>query len=160
MIRVGTMIRLMLVATLLVCLLIAVLAIAPYSKTAAVIIWFLGSGSLHIVKYLKPLQKLLNPPQIEKIDLLDTKYAAIIAASRNITGETLYNPAAVVKEIVSYRNATKQSVKDVLLYQLGNHLQLFTPHQKQQSKKQNKLLDDDGRLWVKEVVLKRLGIML
>ena len=159
MIRVGTMIRLMLVATLLVCLLIAVLAIAPYSKTAAVIIWFLGSGSVHTVKYLKPLQK-LNSPHIEKLDLLDTEYAAIIAASRNITGETLYNPAAVIKEIVSYRTATKQSVKDVLLYQLGNHLQLFTPHQKQQSKKQNKLLDDDGRLWVKEVVLKRLGIML
>ena len=55
------MIRLMLAVTFLVCLLIAVLVITPYSKTAAVIIWFLGSGTMHIVKHLKPLQKLNSP---------------------------------------------------------------------------------------------------
>ncbi len=118
----------------------------------------MGSGSLYTLKYLKPLQQLLNPPQIEKIDLLDTEYAAIIAASKSTTGKSLYNPAAVIKDIVSYRTATKQSVKDVLLYRLGNHLQLFTPHQKQEIKKQNKQLDDDGRLRVKEVLLERFSI--
>lgn len=153
------MIRLMLVATLLVCLLVVVLVITPYSKTAAVIIWFLGSGSVHTVKYLKPLQK-LNLPHIEKLDLLDTEYAAIVAASRNTPGERLYNPATVVKDVVSYRIATKQSVKDVLLYRLGNHLQLFTPHQKQDLAQHSKQLDDNGRLRVKEVVLERLGITL
>lgn len=153
------MIRLMLVVTFLVCLLIAVLVITPYSKIAAVIIWFLGSGLVHIVKHLKPLQK-PNSPQIEKLDLLDTEYAAIVAASRNTTGESLYNPAAVVKDIISYRTATKQSVKDVLLYRLGNYLQLFTLQQKQEIAQQNKQLDDNGRLRVKEVVLERLGIML
>ncbi len=149
----------MLVATFLVCLLVAVLVIAGYSKTTAMIIWFLGSGLVHIVKHLKHGQK-LNSLHIEKLDLLDTEYAAIIAASRNITGETLYNPAAVVKDIVSYRTATKQSVKDVLLYRLGNHLQLFTAQQKQEISQHNKQLDDDGRLWMKEVVLERFGITL
>lgn len=153
-------IRLTVTVTFLICLLVAVLAIAPYSKTIAVIIWFLGSGSLHTLKYLKPLQKLLNQPQIEKIDLLDTEYAAIVAASRSTTGESLYNPAAVVKAIVSYRTATKQSVKDVLLCSLGNHLQLFTPQQKQEIAQQNKQLDDNGRLRVKEVLLEQLGITL
>ena len=153
-------IRLTVTVTFLICLLVAVLAIAPYSKTIAVIIWFLGSGTVHIVKHLKPLQKLLNSPQIEKIDLLDTEYAAIVAASRSTTGESLYNPAAVVKAIVSYRTATKQSVKGVLLYRLGNHLQLFAPQQKRELVQQNRQLDDNGRLRVKEVVLERLGIML
>lgn len=124
------MIRLMLRVTLLVCLLVAVLVITRYSKTAAVIIWFLGIGLVRTLKHLKPLPE-LNPPQIEKLDLLDTEYAAIVAASRSTTGETLYNPAAVVYDIVSYRNATKQSVKDVLLCRLSNHLQLFAPQHKQ-----------------------------
>lgn len=159
MIRVGMMIRLMLAVTFLVCLLVAVLVIAPYSKTAAVIIWFLGSGTVHIIKHLKPMQK-LNSPQIEKLDLLDTEYVAIIAASRSTTGETLYNPAAVVLDIVSYRTATKQSVKDVLLYRLGNYLQLFTPHEKQKIVQHNRRLDDNGRLLLKEVVLSQFGITL
>jgi hypothetical protein len=106
------------------------------------------------------LQQLLNPPQIEKIDLLDTEYAAIIAASKSTTGKSLYNPAAVIKDIVSYRTATKQSVKDVLLCRLGNHLQLFTPQQKQEIAQQNKQLDDNKRRLLKEVVLERLGITL
>lgn len=152
-------IRLMLAVTLLVCLLVAVLVITRYSKTAAVIIWFLGIGTVHIIKHLKSMQK-LNSPQIEKIDLLDTEYAAIIAASRSTTGESLYNPAAVVLDIVSYRTATKQSVKDVLLYRLGNYLQLFTPQQKQEIAQHNNQLDDNGRLLLKEVVLERLGITL
>ena len=42
------MIRLMLAVTFLDCLLIAMLVIVPYSKTAAVIIWFLGSGTILI----------------------------------------------------------------------------------------------------------------
>lgn len=159
MIRVGTMIRLMLAVTFLVCLLIFVLVITPYSKIAAVIIWFLGSGTVHIVKHLKPLQK-LNSPHIEKLDLLDTEYVAIIAASKSTTGKSLYNPAAVVLDIVSYRIATKQSVKDILLYRLGNHLQLFTPEHKKEIAQHNKQLDDNGRLRVKEVVLERLGIAL
>lgn len=153
------MIRLMLRVTLLVCLLVTVLVITRYSKTAAVIIWFLGIGLVRTLKHLKPLQE-LNPPQIEKLDLLDTEYAAIVAASRNTTGETLYNPAAVVLDIVSYRTAKNQSVKDVLLYRLGNHLQLFTLHQKQEIAQQNNQLDDNGRLRVKEVVLEQFGITL
>jgi hypothetical protein len=112
-------IRLMLAVTLLVCLLIAVIFIAHYSKTAAVVIWFVGSGSLRTLKHIKPPQK-LNPPQIEKLDLLDTEYAAIVAASRNAANEVLYHPAIMVRDIVNYRTATKQSVRDILLYQIGN----------------------------------------
>lgn len=147
----------MLAVTLLVCLIVAVLVIAQYSKTVAVIIWFLGSGSLRTIKHIKPLQKLT--PQIQKLDLLDTEYAAIVAASRNIAGDLLYSPAVVIKEIVSYRTATKQSVKDISLYRLGNCLQLFNPIATEAIALQNRSLNEKQQQ-VKKVLFERFGVML
>lgn len=152
-------IRLMLAVTLLVCLLVAVILIAQYSKMAAVVIWFVGSGSLRTLKHIKPL-KSLNPPQIEKLDLLDTEYAAIVAASRNEAGDVLYHPAIVVRDIVNYRTATKQSVRDILLYRISNSLQLFTPDEKQALAQQNRKLDDSQKQRVKEVLVERFGVTL
>lgn len=146
----------MLVVTLLVCLIVVVFVIAQYSKTVAVIIWFLGSGSLRTIKHIKPLQK-LNSPQIQKLDLLDTEYAAIVAASQNTAGDLLYSPAVVIKEIVSYRTATKQSVKDMSLYRLGNCLQLFGSIGTEAIALQNRRLNEQQ---VKKVLFERFGVML
>ncbi len=98
--------------------------------------------------------------QIEKLDLLDTEYAAIVAANWKADGEALYHPATVINDIASYRNATKQSAKDTLLYRLGNCLELFSIAEAEALAQHNRKLNNWQRQRVKEVLFERFGVTL
>lgn len=142
----------------LLCLLLAVIVIAPYSRSAAVLIWFLGNGSLRAVKLIK-LEK-LNHPQIQKLDILDTQYAAIIAASRNDIGDELFNPQLLIRHLIRYRQSTKASVKDSLLYRIGVCLGIFSAQNRKIFKQHNCKLTDEQRQQVIHILSERFGMFL
>lgn len=144
--------------TVLICLLLAVIVIAPYSRSAAVLIWFLGNCSLRAVKLIK-LEK-LNCPQIQKLDILDTEYAAIVAASRNDTGDELFNPQLLISNLIRYRQSTRASVKDSFLYCMGVCLRIFSTQDRKIFKRQNCRLTDGQRQRVIHVLSERFGVVL
>lgn len=144
--------------TVLICLLLAVIVLAHYSRSAAVLIWFLGNCSLRAVKLIK-LEK-LNHPQVQKVDILDTEYAAIIAASRNKIGDDLFNPQLLISDLIRYRQSTKASVKDSLLYRIGVCLGVFSAQNREFFKQYNCKLTDEQRQQVIHIVSERFGMFL
>lgn len=150
-------IRLLLAVSLLICLLLAVLLISSYSKTAAALIWLFGTTAVKAVKWLT-LEK-QSKPQIQKLDLLDTEYAAIMAVDQTVDGEVIFHPDIVLQEIVQYRQSTKQSRKDLALYRMGNCLKLFSPRDEEMIKQERTKLNDSQRQQVKQFLIER-GITL
>ncbi len=150
--------KIFLVVTVLICLLLAVIVIAHYSRSAAVLIWFLGNCSLRAVKLIK-LEK-LNHPQILKLDILDTEYAAIVAASRNDTGDELFNPQLLINHLIRYRQSTKASVKDSFIYRMGVCLEIFSAQNREIFKRQNCRLTDGQRQQVIQILSERFGVFL
>lgn len=150
--------KVLLVVTVLLCLLLAVIVIAHYSRSLAVLIWFMGNGSLRAAKLIK-LEK-LNHPQIQKLDILDTEYAAIIAASRNDTGNELFNPQLLISDLIRYRQSTKASVKDSLLYRMGGCLGVFSAQNREIYKQHNCRLTNEQRQRVINILSERFGVFL
>jgi cytochrome c biogenesis factor len=150
--------KILLVVTVLICLLLAVIVIAHYSRSAAVLIWLLGNCSLRAVKLIK-VEK-LNHPQIQKLDILDTEYAAIVAASRNDTGDDLFNPQLLISDIIRYRQSTRASVKDSFLYRMGVCLRIFSAQDRENFKRQNCKLTDEQRQQVIHILSERFGVFL
>ncbi len=149
--------RLLLVVSLLICLLLAVLLISSYSRTAAALIWLLGTTAVKVVKWQK-LEK-QSQPQIQKLDLLDTEYAAIMAVGQTVAGEVLCHPDIVLQEIIRYRQSTKQNSKDLALYRIGNCLKLFSPRDEEMIKQKHTRLNDYQRQQVKQFLIEH-GITL
>jgi hypothetical protein len=150
--------RLLLAVSLLICLLLAVILISSYSKTAAALIWLLGTTAVKVVKWLT-LEK-QSQPQIQKLDLLDTEYAAIMAGGQTVAGEVLCHPDIVLQEIVRYRQSTKHKQKDLALYRMGNCLKLFSPRDEQMIKQEHTKLNDSQRQQVKQFLIEQFGITL
>jgi hypothetical protein len=110
------------------------------------------------VKLIK-LEK-LNHPQILKLDILDTEYAAIVAASRNDTGDELFNPQLLINHLIRYRQSTKASVKDSFIYRMGVCLEIFSAQNREIFKRQNCRLTDGQRQRVIQILSERFGVFL
>lgn len=149
--------RLLLMVTLLICLLVTVLLISSYSTTAAVLLWLLGSIAIKVVKWFTWEKQ--PQTRIQKLDLLDTEYAAIVAA-RTVAGELPFDPNLLVREIVNYRQSSEQSQKDLALYRLGSYFKLFSSTNAGLVQQRHWKLDDAQRQRVMQFLIEQFEIHL